>query len=232
MNDFIRETGKNLDLSDSRPLKQLLYEAMRKTIILGEVATGGRINEKEVSRQMNISRTPIRYALKQLEFDGLVKHTPGRGVVIQGISIKDAHEIYAIRIALDTLAQATAMNKMTEADFDEMNQLLLETDQANDEDDVDAVLEKIAAFNAMIYRKADMPRLQSISYKMREYLIYFRDIAIRAHERRDKALLEHRIIYASMRLKDKNALELITKQHLESSLVFIIKEMEQRKNNY
>lgn len=53
MSDFIRETSKNLDLSDNRPLKELLYEAMRKTIILGEVATGVRINEKEVSRQMN-----------------------------------------------------------------------------------------------------------------------------------------------------------------------------------
>lgn len=231
MNDFIRETSNNLDLSDNRPLKELLYEAMRKTIILGEVATGVRINEKEVSRQMNISRTPIRYALKQLENDDLVDHVQGKGVIIKGISIKDAHEIYAIRIVLDTLAEITAMNNMSEADFDAMNQLLVETEQANELDDVDMVMEKIAEFNNMLYNEANMPRLKSIIYKLREYLIYFRDIAIRARVRRDKALLEHRIIYNSMRLKDKDALERITRQHLEASQVFIIKEMEKRKNN-
>ncbi|ATO42860.1 GntR family transcriptional regulator [Loigolactobacillus coryniformis] len=231
MSDFIRETSKNLDLSDNRPLKELLYEAMRKTIILGEVATGVRINEKEVSRQMNISRTPIRYALKQLENDDLVDHIQGKGVIIKGISVKDACEIYAIRIALDTLAEVTAMNNMTEADFDTMNQLLVETERANEQDNVDIVMEKIAEFNNMLYSEANMPRLKSIIYKLREYLIYFRDIAIRARTRRDKALLEHRIIYSSMRLKDKNALERITRQHLEDSQIFVIKEMEKRKNN-
>lgn len=143
MNDFIRETSNNLDLSDNRPLKELLYEAMRKTIILGEVATGVRINEKEVSRQMNISRTPIRYALKQLENDDLVDHIQGKGVIIKGISIKDAHEIYAIRIALDTLAEITAMDNMNKADFDIMNQLLVETEQANELDDVDLLWRRL-----------------------------------------------------------------------------------------
>lgn len=231
MDDFIRETEKSLDLSDNRPIKELLYEAMQKTIILGEVGTGVRINEKEVSRRMNISRTPIRYALKQLENDGLVSHIQGKGVVIRGISIKDAYEIYAIRAPLDILASATAMNKMTDEDFDKLNQLLIETERLNEIDDVDSVIKRISEFNDFIYSKANMPRLKSISYKLREYLIYFRDISIRSRERRDKALLEHRIIYDSMRLKDISSLDRITKQHLESSQKFVIREMQKRKIN-
>lgn len=66
MSSIIDAVKKNLDFSQNKTLKILLYEAFRKTIILGEIPAGTRINEKEFSEILNISRTPIRYALKQL----------------------------------------------------------------------------------------------------------------------------------------------------------------------
>jgi DNA-binding GntR family transcriptional regulator len=203
---------------------------MRKTIILGEVPTGIRINEKELSRKMNISRTPVRYALTQLERDRLVFHTPGKGFVTEGISINDANEIYAIRGALDSLASTTAMHKMTDSDFTAMRKLLETTEAMNEINDVEGMLHEFSEFNLMIYNFADMPRLKSISYRLREYLIYFRDISIRNKNRGSIALLEHRIIYDNMRLGDEAGLQSITKRHLESSLKFVVEQMKNRKN--
>ena len=59
MRSIIQAVKRNLDLSQNIPLKIALYEAFRKTIILGDIPAGSRINEKEFSEQLNISRTSL-----------------------------------------------------------------------------------------------------------------------------------------------------------------------------
>lgn len=226
MNLVTDAVKRNLDLSVNAPLKNLVYDAFRKTIILGEIPAGARINEKEFSDTMNISRTPIRYALEKLAEEGLVERQKGKGIVVKGISINDAYEIYAIRKALDVLATYTAAEKMTPEDFEALRLLLEQTTRLNEENKVEEVLEKFSEFNDFIYTKSQMLRLKSIVTKLQEYLVYFRDISIRAKERRDKALHEHWLIYKGMKNKDRAQMELIIEEHLDYSLKFIIKEME------
>ncbi|MTD42185.1 FCD domain-containing protein [Erwinia sp. CPCC 100877] len=226
MSSISEAVGRNLDLSLNEPLKELVYQAFRKTIILGEIPAGQRINEKEFSEVMNISRTPIRYALQKLVDEDLVDHVPGVGIIVKGISINDAYEIYAIRKSLDVLATLTAMKEMSSEDFAEFKRLLEETEELNEANEVDLVLQKFSDFNEFIYEKSKMRRLKSIVMKLREYLIYFRDISIRSKERRDKALKEHWLIYQCMLKQEKEQLELLITEHLDYSQTFIIKEME------
>lgn len=229
MNPTIKAVKKNLDLTQNKPLKTLLYEAFRKTIILGDIPAGERINEKEFSDTLNISRTPIRFAMQQLVEEKLVEHVPRIGIVVKGISIKDAYEIYDIRKSLDTLATIKAMHLMTEKDFDELEALLIRGEALHQEGKVDEVLQNFSDFNQFIYEKSQMLRLKAIVLELQTYLVYFRDIAIRSTQRREKALAEHWLLYRGMRNKDKLQIELITHEHLDHSLQFIIKEMEKHK---
>ncbi|MGM0213685.1 GntR family transcriptional regulator [Enterococcus sp. AZ109] len=229
MSPYVDAIRKNLDLTQNKTLKVLIYEAFRKTIILGEIPAGSRINEKEFSEVLNISRTPIRYAMTQLVNEQLVEHVPRVGVVVKGISIKDAYEIYDIRKSLDTLATIKAMECMTDEDFAELKALLEHGEQLNKEDKVDEVLQNFSDFNAFIYEKSQMPRLKSIVLNLQAYLVYFRDIAIRSSDRRVLALDEHWLIYRGMRTNNIEQITLITHEHLERSLQFILKEMERRK---
>lgn len=226
MAKFISLINDNLNYQDNAPLKTTVYNAFRKTIILGEIPAGTRINEKEFSDNLNISRTPIRYALEKLADEGLVKRIKGVGIVVNGISIDDAHEIYAIRKSLDVLATVTASKLMTAKDFEELKALLEETELLNEQNDVPAVLVKFTEFNEFIYDKSQMLRLKSIVTKLREYLMYFRDISINDKPRRDKALYEHWLIYKGMANQDSEQIRLIIEEHLDYSLHFIIKEME------
>ncbi|WP_282920009.1 GntR family transcriptional regulator [Ignavigranum ruoffiae] len=229
MSKTVDAVKKNLKINQNMPLKQSIYYALRKTIILGEISAGVRINEKEFSDSLNISRTPIRYALDELEKENLVEYIPRTGCVVKGISIADAHEIYDIRKALDTLATIKAFQNMTEEDFAELESLLKEGDRLNELNDVDAVLKNFSDFNHFIYEKSRMIRLGSIVTKLQAYLVYFRDIAIRASERRSLALKEHWLIYRGMKNKDIDQITLITHEHLDRSLQFILQEMERRK---
>jgi len=219
----------NLDLTQNKPLKVAVYEALRKTIILGDIPAGKRINEKELSEELNFSRTPIRFALQKLVKEQLVEHVPRIGIVVKGISIKDAYEIYDIRKALDTLATIRAMERMDEQDFAELEQLLERGEYYNKTDQVDNLLQNFSDFNEFIYEKSQMLRLKEIVTNLQTYLVYFRDISIRASARRSLALNEHWLIYRGMKNQDVEQITLITHEHIDRSLQFILKEMERRK---
>lgn len=224
----ITAVKNNLDLSQNVPLKVAFYEALRKTIILSEIPAGCRINKKELASALNISRTPIRYALGVLEEEKLVEHIPKRGIVVRGISLKDAIEIFDIRKALDTLAATKAMYLMTDKDFSDMKKILTDCEDFIEDGDIETILDNFNQFNDLIYRKSQMLRLREIVTELQTYLRYFREISIASVERRKRALKEHWIIYRGMRNKDVEQITLITHEHLNASLDFILQQMESK----
>lgn len=231
MNPIINAVKLHLDLSKNIPLKQAFYEALRKTIILSQIPAGYRINEKEFSTELNISRTPIRHAISRLIEEKLVVHTPKKGIIVQGISAKDAVEIFDIRKSLDTLATIKAMYKMTDSDFAEMKALLSDCDELiADDKNLDKIIANFNQFNNLIYENSQMLRLREIVTELQTYLVYFREISISSLARRTKALEEHWIIYRGMKNQDVDQITLITHEHLNRSLDFILNEMEKLSN--
>ena len=210
MNQVVPAVKRNLHVSENRPSKEAVYEALRKTILLGEIPSGERINEKNLSENLNISRTPIRYALERLDEEDLVERKTGIGVIVKGISINDAYEIFDIRKELDVLATRT---------------LLEETDRLNDAGRVPEVMAKFTEFNNFIYDASHMLRLKMIVNQLQNYLIYFRDISINGDDRRNLAIQEHWLIYRGMLNRDDDQIKLITREHLGHSLQYILKVM-------
>lgn len=228
LSDFVAIVRSNLDITQNKTLKVSLYEALKRTITLGEIPAGEWINEKELSDALNISRTPIRHALEKLEVERLVERIHGSGVVVRGISIRDAQEIYDIRKALDSLATITAAKKMTDEDFDEMETLLKEADAYYETKETEKLLNNFRDFNHYIYDKSEMNRLASIIIDLKEYFSYFRDMSINSVIRSGPALEDHWTIYQGMRNRDWEELEAIIYKHLDDSLKFILEEMERR----
>ncbi|MBA5728360.1 GntR family transcriptional regulator [Aerococcaceae bacterium INB8] len=231
MDSTVEAVKANLDINSNQTLKVSVYHAFKRTIILGEIPAGERINESVFSEEMNISRTPIRYALEQLLKEELVEHVPGIGMIVRGISIKDAYEIYDIRKALDTLAFTKAMHLMTEEEFDELERHLQSGDsiQTKESDDrIDNLINNFSGFNAYVYEKSQMRRLPKIIDELQAYLVYFRELSIRSEVRSKIALEEHFLILRGMRNKDVEAMTMLIHEHLDHSLEFIIEDMENR----
>ena len=225
MEEYIKEVIKLTDLSQNKPLNEIVFEGLRNAIIKGIIPIGERINESVYAEKMNISRTPVREALRRIQEEGLVEYVPHYGVVVKKITIEDAIEIYQIRKGLDILAAQNAMKIMTEEQFDEMEALLQKTDDADERGDFREVIELSKRFNDMIYTFSKMPRLDIIAKKLRQYLMRFRDISLTENERRRKALDEHWILYRNMRKKNYEQVAIITTEHLDYSEKFILKEM-------
>lgn len=226
MEEYFSKIVALTDLKQNKPLNEIVFEGLRDAIIQGVIPVGERINESIYSEKMNISRTPVREALRRIQEEGLVEYVPHYGVVVKKITIDDAKEIYQIRKALDVLATINAMKIMSEEEFEEMRQLLVKTDEADAAGNVKLVVELSKDFNDMIYRFARMPRLDVIVKKLRQYLVRFRDISLTEDNRRRKALDEHWLLYKYMKQQDVEMLTTITNEHLDFSEKFILQTME------
>ncbi|NCB31561.1 MAG: GntR family transcriptional regulator, partial [Clostridia bacterium] len=81
-------------MSDKQSLTTKVYKHIRDGILDGSYEIGDYLVETRLADELEVSRTPIREALKQLELEGLVQSFPNRGMLVQGISDDDLYDIY------------------------------------------------------------------------------------------------------------------------------------------
>ncbi|MBS4534740.1 GntR family transcriptional regulator [Clostridium sp. D2Q-14] len=227
MSEYMDEFVKNTDLSQNKPMRDVIYESLRSTIIKGKIPVGERIIEKEYADRLNISRTPIREALKRLELEELVEYIPKFGVVVKRISKKDVIEIYKIRHSLEVLAAVNAMENITSSEIQEIKDLLNLTEQKNNEGRVEEVIVLFGEFNFKIYKASKMNRLASMISKLNEYLQRFRDISIKDNKRRKSGLIEHKQILQAIIDKDKARVDKLIQRHLDYSLNIVLEEIDE-----
>jgi DNA-binding GntR family transcriptional regulator len=225
MINYMDELVKNTDFNQNKPIREVVYENLRKTIISGVIPVGERIIEKEYAERLNISRTPVREALARLEMEELVEYIPKIGVVVKRISVEDVIEVYKIRHSLEVLAATTAMENITPEEIKEIEELLDLTEQKNREGDVEEVIRLFGVFNSKVYEASRMKRLAGMISKLNEYLQRFRNISIAENERREKALTEHRMILKAIVKKDEADIDEIIKKHLDYSLSIVLAEI-------
>jgi DNA-binding GntR family transcriptional regulator len=227
MIDYMDVLVNSTNFNQNRPIREVVYESLRKTIISGVIPVGERIIEKEYAERLNISRTPVREALRMLEIEELVEYVPKVGVVVKRISVEDVIEIYKIRHHLEVLASTTAMENITQDEIKKIEELLDLTEQKNREGDVKEVIRLFGEFNSRIYEASRMKRLAGMISKLNEYLQRFRNISISEDARRDKALREHREILKAIVEGNKEGIDAIIKNHLDYSLDIVMAEIKE-----
>ena len=225
MKNWMDEFVNNTDLSQNRPIKEVVYESLRKTLIESKIPIGERFIEKKYSDRLNISRTPVRESLKQLESEGLVKYIPRTGVVVNRITKEDVIEIYKIRSHMEFLVATEAMKHIQQSDADKIYKLLDQTEIANKENNLEEVVRLFSLFNTELYALSKMKILPNIISTLNNYLHKFRKISIADKTRREKAIVEHREITKAIVNKDRDLAEVIIKKHLYDSLDVVLLEI-------
>lgn len=223
--EFFAELIDSKDYLSNLPLKEIVYRGLRRAIILGRIPVGQRINEKEYAKRLNISRTPIRYALELLQHEGLVENIPKYGTIVKKITLKDAEEIYEIRRALEKLAFTNALVKLTPEDCEQLDSLMAKTQQLIDEDHLDEVNDCFRQFNETVLAIADMPRLTDTIRRLKEYLRRFRHISVADKERRIVAFRDHLHIYEALKSKDILTMCTLLDKHILDSKAFILSQL-------
>src|SRR4051812_49058400 len=117
-------------------------------IFAGELNAGDRINEKQLSDKLSVSRAPIREATRALQQLGLVEIIKNRGVFVRSVNVKQVVDIFNIRARLADIAAAEAARKFTEAGATELSTLIARMDQAKT---AEAYLPLNLAFHRQIF---------------------------------------------------------------------------------
>ena len=105
---------KNKKNDASMSLRDSVLISLRQSILTGEMKPGERLMEIPLSKKMDVSRTPIREAIRILELEGLVTMTPRKGVVVAQISEESLRDVLEVRRSLDKLAITLACERITE----------------------------------------------------------------------------------------------------------------------
>lgn len=116
-----------------------VHDVLRRLILHSELAPGAEISQLDLSRELSVSRTPLREALKQLEREGLVVNRgPHRTVKVSPLSMADLDDLYSLRVMGESLAISLTVPRLRAADFESLEEDLelsftAGTQQARDE---------------------------------------------------------------------------------------------------
>lgn len=115
--DFSEDMGKY-------SLTEKIYQALRSDILSGAFKDNEELKENTLAKSYGVSRTPVREAIRQLALEGLVDTIPNRGAFVHNIHCKDVEDVYAIRSLMEGLAARWAVEHITDAQMEAMEEVL------------------------------------------------------------------------------------------------------------
>ena len=118
------ETGSRPLGLQHQPLRQVVFDDLRRRIIEGEFEQGERLFEDQLALELDVSRNPVREALQALAQDGFVELEPRRGARVAVISPERARELFEVREPLEGLVAKLAAQRRTEAQVAQLQQLV------------------------------------------------------------------------------------------------------------
>lgn len=101
----------------SRGAEAQAYRFLRDAICSGELQPGERLVTEDMAKRLQMSRMPVREAIRQLAAEGMVRIRPNRGAVVTQLNVDDMREIFEMRSALEGLAARLAAPKITDRDL-------------------------------------------------------------------------------------------------------------------
>jgi len=212
-----------MKIQKSKRMREVVYDQLKELIIDGTLQPGNRIIETDYAEKFQISRTPIREAIRMLELEGLVESQSKGGVTVTGIHKTDIDEIYKIRIALEEIILREVILQANSDDVQKLDNLMEETQNIlNDRDKIDDVFKLYSSFNDILYEIAKLNRVTEMIKNLNLYMKRFRRMSIDSGKRKDLAFSDHKAIIKAIKEKDTKEALKINKIHLEESRDFII----------
>jgi DNA-binding GntR family transcriptional regulator len=130
----------------------LVYRRLREAILHGRLAPGLAVSQVQLSRELGVSRTPLREAVRMLQQDGLVTAEANRMVRVAQFSIQDVEELYAVRITNEALGIRLTVPGMSAEDHASLEQSLRQMSRFAAEGDVDTWEQHHRAFHTQLVR--------------------------------------------------------------------------------
>lgn len=201
-------------LGVSISLRQLAYDALKKAIMGMDIyghAEPIRLDERQLSAELGVSRTPIREAITLLEQEGFVRSVPRRGIFVVRKTKAELIETITVWAALESMAARLACANASARDMAQLKRLSGDNDEA--EDGVSEYSDKNLAFHQAIIRLSGNSKIAELADNLILHMRAIRAVSIRQAGRRETSRREHAEILAALEARNADAAERLVREH-------------------
>lgn len=233
-----------------KSLYEQVYQALRSAILTGQLAPGDRLVETQLAEWLQVSRTPLREALRQLQQEGLATADVSGGLRVTTITAADAAELYDCRMALECLAVAGACHSATADQLKRIEACVARADSleaqtrpaagaktsppqplpppktAEDPPSPQQLLDVDYQFHHLIAESSGNRRLISLLDGLFDAMALLRIQTLKQNPDVLDIRLEHRQIYQAIAARDAETAVAALKAHLSASKARVIQEIE------
>lgn len=198
-------------------LRSKIYHHLKNAILDGVYKPGDSLIEMKLAKELGVSRTPIREAIRQLELEGLVTSIPNKGVVVEGVTLQDVEDIYEIRKMIEGLAARWAAEKISDEQLKELKDILDLMEFFTEKGNVEKLSELDTRFHDIIFKASNSRPLESVLTNFHHFTQRARLVSVKTGGRARYSLEEHRRIYEALKSRDPDGAEKAVIDHVGSA---------------
>jgi DNA-binding GntR family transcriptional regulator len=209
--------------------RQVLHQQaalrLRQLIVEGDIAPGAKLNERELAEQLQVSRTPLREAIKMLAAEGLVELLPNRGAVAALLSAQDVADTFEVIAGLEEQSGALAAERIAASELAEIRALHYEMLAAYTRRDLSTYYRLNAQIHDRINAAARNPVLTRTYRQVNARLQALRFRSNFDERKWQRAVAEHDAMVEKLAARDAAGMRALMRQHLEHKRDAVLEQM-------
>jgi DNA-binding GntR family transcriptional regulator len=203
-----------VNLNTELPMSQIIKDKLENMIINNELVAGSKLEEVELAKLFNVSRTPIREALRNLEASQLVTIIPKRGAYVSEISVQKLIEIFEVVAELESLCAKLASRRISQKNTESLITALAACQKAYEENNIDKYFIENLNFHKIIYDSSHNDFLITQMQQLKTKLLPFRKVQLRVKNRMELSLNEHKQITDAIINGEENLAQELMRSHV------------------
>ncbi|MDX1268045.1 MAG: GntR family transcriptional regulator [Oceanisphaera sp.] len=212
-----------------RSLHEEVADCVRTMIIEGELKEGQRIHEPELCQQLDISRTPLREALKVLHSEGLVTIEPNRGAWVATITPEEIREHFEIISSLERRAAELTAVRASESELARLSKLQDKLERHYQAQERNEYFETNQQIHRLIIELAGNDTLTQLHHQLMNRVSRGRYLAIGMQHRWEESVEEHRALLDALHARNAELAGRILAEHVLHTGGTLAKELEDTK---
>lgn len=209
-------TLKIAPLEASASLRSLAYDALKKAITGMDIyghPEEVRLDERKLSQELGVSRTPIREALTLLEQEGFVRSVPRRGIFVIRKSKREIVDMILVWAALESMAARLAATRATSADISALRAMFHDFENGNPAAHMNEYSDANVSFHQALIRLGGCDLIVDMTQNLFLHVRAIRAVTIRQDNRADRSIHDHMGIIAALEARDPDLAERLVREH-------------------
>jgi len=211
-------------------LTSAVADKLREQIIRGEIPEGAQLRQDAIATQYQVSRIPVREALRQLDAEGLISIVPNRGAIVPALSPDDVGELFSIRALLEPEVLKLSIPHLTGDDLSQADAVLARyVSELKREDHVSNWGRLNWQFHSVLYSRANQPRFMAIIRNVNNSGERYTRMQLYLTHGMKRANEEHHQILNFCRQRDVNAACKLLQEHIQYAGESLKRVLEERR---